>query len=308
MVIPAGYRLVIPSLDDILELARFIMQWDRDMAGLNDFTEDDLRQLTSNPTFDPGRDWWVLRSEEGIAALGAVFEEDPRSRYSTFGIVDTDQRGRGLGSYVLDLIERRMTELAEADPITADVFVDSNDLTGRTLVGSRGYELVRKSYTMMMDLQGATEPPALSGVKIGTASHAELPSIHALLQDAFSEHFGFAPTPLDEWMVGFPVRTDTFPELWFKAEVDGELGAVSLCTINEGTGWVAYLAALKRFRGRGIAKALLHTSFHAFEARGCTKAGLGVDAGNETGAVQLYESVGMSAARVFETYRKDFGS
>ncbi len=308
MVTPSGYTLSTPSLDDIPEVARFIMRWDKEMSGVNDFTEDDLRQLTSHPSFDPDRDWWVLRSHEGIAAHGAAFEDDPGSRYGTFGIVDTKLRGQGLGSCILDLIESRMAELAGSGRITADVYVDSQDPSGRTLVESRGYELVRKSYTMLMDLGGVTEPQELSGVKMGTASRDELPSIHALLQDGFSEHFGFAPTPLDIWMMGFPERADTSPQLWFKAEIDGELGGVSLCTINEEMGFVAYLAVLKRFRGRGIAKALLRTSFREFQARGCMKAGLGVDASNETGAVQLYESVGMSAVRVFENYRKDFGS
>jgi ribosomal protein S18 acetylase RimI-like enzyme len=51
----------------------------------------------------------------------------------------------------------------------------------------------------------------------------------------------------------------------------------------------------RAWRGRGFGRALLHHSFREFRRRGLTRAALGVDAANATGATRLYESVGMRA-------------
>ncbi len=45
-------------------------------------------------------------------------------------------------------------------------------------------------------------------------------------------------------------------------------------------------------------------AFAAFRARGLTRVGLGVDAAGTTGAVALYESVGMRVVRRNDTYEK----
>ena len=55
---------------------------------------------------------------------------------------------------------------------------------------------------------------------------------------------------------------------------------------------------------RGLATALLRHSFRDFRGRGATKVGLGVDGENTTGAVRLYESVGMRQVRRSDTYEK----
>jgi ribosomal protein S18 acetylase RimI-like enzyme len=51
----------------------------------------------------------------------------------------------------------------------------------------------------------------------------------------------------------------------------------------------------------------LRHSFAEFHRRGVTKSSLSVDARNETGAVALYERVGMHIARQYDTYEKRIG-
>jgi ribosomal protein S18 acetylase RimI-like enzyme len=53
------------------------------------------------------------------------------------------------------------------------------------------------------------------------------------------------------------------------------------------------IGTLRAFRGRGLARLLLQTAFAEFGRRGQLTVSLGVDADNPTGAVALYESVGM---------------
>jgi ribosomal protein S18 acetylase RimI-like enzyme len=56
---------------------------------------------------------------------------------------------------------------------------------------------------------------------------------------------------------------------------------------------VGALGVRRRWRGRGYGRALLLHTFREFRRRGMTRATLGVDAANPTGATRLYESVGM---------------
>ena len=53
-----------------------------------------------------------------------------------------------------------------------------------------------------------------------------------------------------------------------------------------------------------LGTALLRHSFRDFRDRGATRVGLGVDGENTTGAVRLYESVGMRQVRRSDTYEK----
>jgi ribosomal protein S18 acetylase RimI-like enzyme len=53
-----------------------------------------------------------------------------------------------------------------------------------------------------------------------------------------------------------------------------------------------------------LATALLQHSFRDFRGRGATRVGLGVDAENTTGAVRLYEQVGMQVARRNDLYER----
>jgi ribosomal protein S18 acetylase RimI-like enzyme len=57
-----------------------------------------------------------------------------------------------------------------------------------------------------------------------------------------------------------------------------------------------------------LGSALLLASFSEFGRRGATRVGLAVDAENLTGAVALYERVGMSPVRRYDIYEKRWSS
>jgi ribosomal protein S18 acetylase RimI-like enzyme len=94
-------------------------------------------------------------------------------------------------------------------------------------------------------------------------------------------------------------ENDSFaPECWFLAEEgDAELAGVCL-TWKEGL--IKDLAVTAGARGRGLGQAVLRHAFARLHERRVQRVGLKVDAGNPTGAVQLYGRVGMS---VVERYR-----
>jgi len=107
----------------------------------------------------------------------------------------------------------------------------------------------------------------------------------------------------------FHLRSRGFgPELFLLAFDGEELAGFALDYPVHGTdtglGWVATLGVRAPWRRRGLGEALLHASFAALHARGLRRVGLGVDAQNVTGALRLYERVGMRQVRRSDNWQK----
>ena len=73
---------------------------------------------------------------------------------------------------------------------------------------------------------------------------------------------------------------------------------------NRRIAYVDDLSVRRAYRQRGLGRALLVASLHAFRARGMATAGLGVDAENPSGALGLYERVGFRQKEHSVAYRK----
>jgi ribosomal protein S18 acetylase RimI-like enzyme len=173
---------------------------------------------------------------------------------------------------------------------------------------SRAFTPFRRSIEMQVPLDDATpESVWPDGVSVRTARSGEEREVHALGEEAFADGNDFRPTPFDEWTglwAGGRKRLD----LWFAAEDGGMLAGVCLCSAERtgapGLGWIETLAVRRAWRRRGLGRALLLHSFRELERLGRTAAGLSVDAENPTGAVRLYESVGMRPVSERVLYEK----
>jgi len=86
-------------------------------------------------------------------------------------------------------------------------------------------------------------------------------------------------------------------------EGDELVGAVMSFDYRGPKGWVHQVATKATHRHRGIARALLYEAFRAFHRRGKTSYGLGTD--SRTGALSLYERVGMSVRSSYIRYKKE---
>jgi mycothiol synthase len=214
--------------------------------------------------------------------------------------------GRGIGTHLLAFLEGRMEELvADDEGATLWNWVDLTDEAARRMVEAAGFSEVRRHYTMVIDLGDKDlEPTGPERVSIRTCKEEDAELIHSLLEETFAEHWGFTPITYEQWRKQSYERSDTDLTKWFLALGDGEPVGFLIGRAMEDLGWVADLGVRKAHRRRGIASALLRHSFSDFKRRGFSKAGLGVDASNETRAVHVYESLGMRAERVYLTYEK----
>jgi ribosomal protein S18 acetylase RimI-like enzyme len=128
-------------------------------------------------------------------------------------------------------------------------------------------------------------------------SDADLHTMYRLVDTAFIDHFGHETAGYDFWRRRVVEGFCPDLSLYWMATVDGEPAAGVYSGTLPGHGHVDTLGTLREFRGRGLGRALLLTTFEEFERRGINRVSLGVDATNPTGAVALYESVGMTVDR-----------
>jgi ribosomal protein S18 acetylase RimI-like enzyme len=136
-------------------------------------------------------------------------------------------------------------------------------------------------------------PPAPrwpAGVALRPALVAsDAPAVHALLVEAFAGSQERVPA-FESWLEWWTRDASFDPSVWFLAEADGGLAGAALCWDD---GFVKDLAVRPRWRRRGLGEALLRHAFREFYAREIATVSLKVDADNPTGALRLYQRVGM---------------
>lgn len=174
-----------------------------------------------------------------------------------------------------------------------------------------GYAVGTTFHRMRRALDVPVDVPHIAGLRIRRAADApgedDLRLAHRLHDETFDGHFGVVARTWEDWSAARAARSDWAP-MWF-AELDGEpvglLQETDQFVEDENAGYVLRLGVRTAVRGRGIARALLLTSFADMTARGRAAAILHVDAANATGALRLYESVGMSPVLQFIVWRKE---
>lgn len=169
----------------------------------------------------------------------------------------------------------------------------------------RGYTLIRHFFEMAIRVDDEPPPPVWpDGVEVRPARPGEEERVHAADEEAFADHWEFEPRPFESWLAGWQAR-GWDPSLWHLAVAGGEIAGVCLCSTRGGAGWVGDLAVRRPWRRRGLGAALLLHAFRDFRARGFERVGLDVDGENTTGAVRLYERVGMHVAHRQDCWQLD---
>jgi ribosomal protein S18 acetylase RimI-like enzyme len=230
-----------------------------------------------------------------------VWEEDGRILGSATFSVDGDVANvqtvvgadPGIRSTLLDRGEEFAREQGATRILTGAA---EPDAAARRLFESRDYREVRRFYEMAIELtQEPTVPELPEGLRLDEIRDGEQRAFFDAVNEAFADHWEWHPRPFEEWVeLRGDEHHDEHGPMWFVVRDGSELAAV---TRNEkrgdGAGYVGAIGVRPAWRGRGLAKALLYRTFAEFWRRGVTLVMLDVDAQNETGAVLLYERVGM---------------
>lgn len=210
---------------------------------------------------------------------------------NTRGVVA--DKGRGLGTEIVE----RGEAFARAEGAKKILAAAAEpDTAARELFESHGYREVRRFYEMAIELTEEPPEPALpAGLVLDGLRDDEYRAFFDALNEAFAEHWEWHPEPFEKWLERRKGQhRDERGPVWFVVRDGDELAAVTRNDASvAGGGYVGAIGVRPAWRGKGLAKALLYRTFAEFRRRGTTRVTLDVDTQNETGAVALYERVGM---------------
>lgn len=299
-----------PHPTDFDEVLALVQACDRAVYGDSDWTAAELREEWEG--LDVERDAWVAVADGRLAGVLHVYDRRG-GRVLVDGYVHPDLTGRGAGTLLLDVAERRARELGEEVPADEAVWIETAHLVGDPrapkLLACRGYARVRTFWRMVADLAGEIPAPSWPG---GLELRPLDPGrdgrrVQAAIDEAFEHEWGYEPRDYDAWAARV-FGVEQFDPACVPVVWDGdELAAVSLNYPKRlgDWGWIGTLAVRPAWRRRGLGLALLHEGFRRFADRGETTAALGVDSENPTGATRLYERAGMRVLWRADVWRKE---
>jgi mycothiol synthase len=316
-----GYIIRRLELSDAEAVAEMINARMLETIGVANSNAEENIVFWELPGFDITRDAVLVVDADGKPAAYADVSDanDPHVHIYSFGCVHPQHSGRGLGGYLADwLVERGCSGLGRA-PEGARVvlvqFVPVQEKAGARVLESRGFEHVRGSYLMRIEMDAEPAAPEIpAGITIRPIHmDTEFEAAVRTIRTAFLDHYGFVEEPFEQSMKRWRhiAATDSHfdPSVWFMAMDGNEVAGVCYCTPftqeDPEMAWVNTLGVRREWRGRGIGHALLRISFAEFYRRGFRKVGLGVDSQSLTGATRLYEKAGMNVFREYLAYEKE---
>ncbi len=289
-----------PAVADLIN--RHERFWDLPALTPASEVEEDFNEPFVEPHLDT-RGYWL---EGNLVGYGLVWHRVSGAREERAilqGVVDPDFRGQGIGRHLLGWqIERGRESVSTCDPTLPwyirtwnfDWVEDSFRLYRRL-----GLEPVRFMKEMIRPLTTSVVPRSPDGVEIVLWERSHDEGTREALNEAFGDHWG--STRMDEESFQHMIERKAIRlDLSFQAVAGSEVVGYSLNgffpndeqVTGRRDGWVRSLGVKRAWRGRGVASALLESSFNAFLDAGFTHSMLGVDSENPTGAFGLYEGLG----------------
>jgi mycothiol synthase len=299
---PEGFSVRRATLDDAAAASAIVRAEEVALRGQSDFGQADMVDFWRASNL--GDASWVIEREQDIVGFATSIEREAESM--CWITVHPDLSGRGLSSWLIGRAEERAVA-ASSGSLRLGALADNG--AARRLFADRGYREARHYFTMRIDLDGKLARPVWpDGISVATFRPEDARAVHAALNEAFAQEWGWHSLPFEEWREHRLEAPHTDVSLWFIAWEGDEIAGVARCEDNrDGGGWVGAIGVRAPWRGRGIGRALLLHAFAEFRGRGDPHVGLGVDAENPTGATRLYESVGMRVMKEDVIFEKELG-
>ncbi|HZY41925.1 MAG TPA: GNAT family N-acetyltransferase [Anaerolineae bacterium] len=319
--LPFGYTLHGATLDDLPEAVAMFNAASRQLTGKDEFEVKAYRTEWTVPALNLPEYVKVVRAADGqLVGCVEVWDLfDPHTRVNTWIKVHPEHQRHGVEAALMRFAEDKarhaaLTRAPQGTRVSMMSWVNSVDAATNDAYAQAGFNVVRHSYHMHIELTEAPPAPVWpAGITLRPfVAERDLRAVAETDRDAFRDHWGFVERSLDDdvHMLGHWLQSPyNDPALWLVA-MDGE--RVAGISLNQSQsdedpdmGWVGSLGVRREYRHKGLATALLQHSFGEFYRRGKKRVGLGVDAYNLTGALRLYECVGMHVARKYNTQEKE---
>jgi mycothiol synthase len=297
--LPPGLTSRPATAADARAIFELIATCEAEADGVAEVDEHDVTVELGRRGFDPGLDTQLVFEDGELVGWADLY----RGRGN--GDVRPTHRSRGIGTALLEWIERRARALGYAE--VGQTKTDAN-VGARDLFLARGYEPSFVSWVIRIEFdEPPPAPESIPGIEIRPYQPSDARDVHRVVDTAFSEWPGRDPEPYDVWESDVLVHPKFAPEISPLAfDGDEVVGVILTADYPElGEGWIAQLATKASHRRRGIGQALLRTTFGWLFERGRRVAGVSTD--SRTGALGLYERVGMRVQRQYTRYTKRLG-
>jgi mycothiol synthase len=267
---------------------------------------------------DPMQDLLVAEVDGTAVGYSRVFwdqEIDGPRVYKQVCFLDPEFGGRGIGAAMLAWNEARLRDIA-AGHEPAESFLeawaaDANE-AATALVQGAGYEPITYMAEMVRpSVEDLPDHPLPAGLEIRPVRDEDIRTIWEADVEAFRDHWGSVEQTDEDYerFIAFPYHEPALWKIaWDDEGVAGQVKSFINTAENEAhgrqRGWTESISTSRRWRRRGVAKALIVESIRELAARGMTEVALGVHTENPNGAYQLYENLGYEVVRTWTTYRK----
>jgi ribosomal protein S18 acetylase RimI-like enzyme len=333
VALPEGWSTAVPDLADLPRLRGLRGRSAEPFTGSATVDAEALAAEVAGPKSWTRRQL-VVRDASGVVRAWATVHDRAAGRAVVGLDVDrTVPEADRVAAWCYAWLERTGRDLATHRGL-AETQLDAGAYAGdearRRWLAAAGYEHVRSWLHMSRPVAPEeAEPGALPEPKPGVtvrpvATHdtgvpvaEDLQTVHRVLETAFADHFNSYRESFPEFVQRLREEPGHRWDHWWLAFVDGESRPLAAGTVvssvlsanddgKEGS-YIDYIGVHRHARGRGVAKALLHTVIADAAERGRDRVGLEVDADSPTGADQLYRSMGWTTKYVIESWFKEIG-
>jgi len=291
--LPEGLTARPLTMADARAVYEVMARQEQEDVGTVEIEEADIVGDWQKPSFD------VAESTMGVFdgdRLVAYAEVNRSGRGDA--AVDPAYRRRGIGTALAAWMPARTGRIG-GTVIGSPVPQGS---PGDRLLESLGWQVRWTSWVLRLP-EGAQIPrrPLPDGYAIRSAGEDDHPAVHAVKEDAFLEWSERDRESLEDFLAG-SVRRPGF-EPWHLRVVTDDAGEIVGTALVQMYGepveeaFVSFLAVRRDQRGRGLAQALLVDAFARGREHGAARSGLSTD--SRTGALGLYEKVGMEVVAVW---------
>ncbi len=306
--IPDGFTLRSPGAADAAAVAAVITACQAAEGTMTPVTAGEV--LDDWVGVDLNTEAIVVLDTEGRIVACADIMNRANVVISVYGYVHPEVAGRGLGTALVEWGERsarsRIDYAPEGTRVVAQYFLNAQNQAAAEIVARAGYEPVRQTWIMAIDLDSAVPEPAIPhGISIRAFQPGEDDrATFEAVKEAFIDLWG-QPQGTFERFIAMK-ESETFdPALWHLAVDGDQVAGVVLGKAYSGEGWIDSVGVRRPWRRRGLGLALLHRAFAAYLDRGISRVELSVDAQSRTGAPRLYERAGMRIDRHYQRWQKE---
>ena len=299
---------------DLEAAVRLLHAYDRRWFGEPVLSLEDVRAEWGSPDFDPATDgegWFddELPDEHPDETGGAgtlVAFGTLGSRGDVEVAVDEAWAGSGLDEA---LLERWEAEARRRGFPAVHRELPAEDVEGVARLTGRGWVVERTGWILRLDGATPVEPRTLpDGYVVRAVTEADVPEVHRVVREAFAR-YGPTRRTYADWRAGLVDRPDVTLGHWrLVTSRDEVVGVCLLVDPARGSGgtdeaWVPQVAVADDHRRRGLARELLARTALAARGRGVPRLGLYTHEG--TGALGLYERLGMQVVHTLRTCTLD---